>query len=98
MSSTDLREIIPAAVFSRVETLFVPIGEHQWGRYDRDANTVILHDKQESGDADLYDLAAVHTYLNGGNVQALRTENMPVDEGLAATFRFPANVEAEVQH
>lgn len=98
MASTDLREIIPAAVFSRVDTLFVPIGAYQWGSYDRDANTVTLHDKQESGDVDLYDLAAVQTFLNGGNVQALRTENMPVEEGLAATFRFPANVEAEVQH
>ncbi|HMB91763.1 MAG TPA: hypothetical protein VKP65_13005 [Rhodothermales bacterium] len=97
MASTDLQEILPAAIYSRIDTLFVPIGEHQWGRYDRDSNTVTLHDKQEAGDEDLYDLAAVHTYLNGGTVQALQIENMPTENGLAATFRFPAQVEAEVQ-
>ena len=97
MASTDLQEILPAAIYSRVDTLFVPIGAHQWGQYNRDSNTVTLHEKQESGDEDLYDLAAVHTYLNGGSVQALQAENMPVENGLAATFRCPAQVEAEVQ-
>jgi hypothetical protein len=98
LASTDLKEVIPAAYFSRVDTLFVPIGEHEWGRYDATSNEVYLHDTYESGDDDLLDLAAVHTYLNGGTVHALRRENMPTEATLAATFRYPADVEAAENH
>lgn len=94
MASDDLREIIPASVFSRVETLFVPIGQQQWGRYDAEQNAVELHDEQQKGDEDLLNFATVHAYLNGGTVHALRPENMPVESGLAATFRYPADVTA----
>lgn len=98
LASEDLKEIIPAAYFSRVETLFVPIGEHTWGRYDPDSNEVHLHETYQPGDDDLLDLAAVHTYLNGGTVHALRRETMPTEAPLAATFRYPANVEAAENH
>lgn len=94
LASGDLREIIPASVFSRVEMLFVPIGQQQWGRYDAEENAVEMHDEQQPGDEDLLNFATVHAYLNGGMVHALRPENMPVDSGLAATFRYPADVAA----
>lgn len=95
LASTDLREIVPAAFFSRVDTLFVPIGHHVWGHYDPDANRVAIADEKAQGVDDLLDLAAVQTYLKGGTVHALREENMPTDsEPLAALFRFPANVMA----
>lgn len=94
LASEDVKEIIPAAVFSRVDTLFVPIGVHLWGLYDPDDNAVTINETQQPGDNDLYDLAAVQTYLHGGTVHALRPENMPVESGLAATFRYPAQVEA----
>lgn len=93
--SDDIHEVLPAAVFSRVETLFVPVGSHLWGRYEMETNVIELHDEQAPGDDDLLDLAAVHTYLNGGAVHALRTENMPTDESIAATFRYPAEMTAE---
>jgi hypothetical protein len=91
LASAQLNEIVPASVFSRVNDLFVPIGEHRWGHYDEESNTVELHDGQETGDVDLLNFATVQTYLNGGTVHALQPENMP--EGgdlLAATFRYPA--------
>ncbi len=94
MASSDVKEIIPAAVFSRVETLFVPIGHHLWGHYDPSINAVTIHQEHQAGDEDLFDFAAVQTYLNGGTVHALQPENMPTDSGLAATFRYPAYVEA----
>lgn len=95
LASSDVKEIIPAAVYGRIDTLFVPIGKHLWGRYDADNNAVEIHDDHRAGDDDLLDLAAVHTYLNGGTVHALKPENMPADFGLAALFRFPADVHAE---
>ena len=94
LASHDLREIIPASVFSRVQTLFVPIGQHQWGRYDAEENAVQLHEDQQPEDDDLLNLATVHTYLNGGTVHALQPGNMPVEASLAATFRYPADVSA----
>lgn len=93
MASSDVKEIIPAAVFRRVDTLFVPIGQHLWGQYDAATNSVMIHEEQQASDEDLYDFAAVQTYLNGGTVHAMRPENMPA-VGLAATFRYPAHVEA----
>lgn len=95
-TSDDLKEIVPAAVFSMIEDIFVPVGRQAWGRYDPNSNTVTIHDTQKTGDYDLLDLAAVHTFLNGGSVHALKPENMPVNASLAATFRFPARVAAEV--
>jgi hypothetical protein len=91
LTSSDLSEIIPAAVYGRIDTLFVPIGEHLWGRYDSEEQDVSFHESYEAGDDDLLDLAAVHTYLNSGTVHALRRENMPVPSPLAATFRYPVH-------
>ena len=94
LASTDLKEIIPASVFGRVGTLFVPVYKHVWGSYDPDANAVAIHDERQPDDIDLLNLAAVHVYLNGGQVHALRPDNMPTTNHLAAQFRYPADVEA----
>ncbi len=94
LASSDVKEIIPAAVCSRIDTLFVPIGEHLWGHYDANSNAVAIHDEHQAGDDDLFDFAAVQTYLHGGTVHALQPDNMPSNTGLAATFRYPAHVEA----
>ena len=91
LASDDFNEIVPASAFSRVHDLFVPIGEHRWGHYNEEANTVEVHDGQKAGDADLLNFATVQTYLNGGTVHALKPENMPAKgQLLAATFRYPA--------
>ena len=94
LASDDFHEIIPGCAFSRVETLFVPIGTYRWGQFDPDSNTVQLRDDRQSGDEDLLDYAAVHAHLNGATVYALQPENMPGGRAIAATFRFEANVHA----
>ncbi len=95
LGSNDIHEIVPGAVFGRIDTLFVEIGAHIWGRYDQEANRLELHDDYQPADEDLLDLAAVHTFMQGGTVHALQTDRMPADNGLAATFRYPADVAAE---
>lgn len=94
LASDDFHEIIPAAVYSRIDTLFVPVGHHRWGRYDAARNSVELHDEQQPGDEDLLNYAAVHAHLNGATVHALRPEKMPNGVSLAATFRYAADVTA----
>jgi len=95
MASDDFHEIIPGCAYSRVDTLFVPIGEYRWGRFYPDTNTVEVHETQQSGDGDLLNYAAVKAYLNGATVHVLRPEKMPEGRSIAATFRFQADVSAQ---
>jgi hypothetical protein len=86
--TTDLNEIVPAAYFHRVDTLFVPVGIQQWGLFDEGSSRVDLHEEQEPGDEDLLDFAAVHTLKNGGKVYAVQPGEVPDDAPLAAVFRY----------
>lgn len=95
MASDDFHEVIPGCAYSRVDTLFVPVGEHRWGRFDSDTNTVQVHETQQPGDGDLLNYAAVSAYLNGATVHALTPEKMPGGRSIAATFRYQADVAAE---
>ncbi|MFP4348702.1 MAG: hypothetical protein ACLFQY_10485 [Desulfococcaceae bacterium] len=90
-ASQDLRAIIPAAYFSRIDLLFVTTQVRQWGKYDPEADTLDLHDREEPGDQDMLDFAAVYTLLNGGTVYAVPPKEMPAEGAhAAALFRFPA--------
>lgn len=87
-TSQDVREIVSAAYYQRVDCLFVAVGLQQWGTFAPDTNTVELHDVAESGDEDLLDLAATHALLNGGTVYAVESENLPSRSSVAAIFRY----------
>ena len=87
-SSHDLKEIIPASSFGRVEVLFCAIGIQQWGQFDPERDSVDLHDSKQPGDEDLFDFAAVQTLLHGGTVYGIEPETMPDGAPLAALFRY----------
>jgi hypothetical protein len=72
--STDLREIVPAALEGRVRVLFVTPERSDWGAFDPSSGRVDLHDDQQPGDWDLTDLAAAETLLHGGIVHAVDDE------------------------
>lgn len=95
LASDDFHEIIPACAYSRVETLFVPIGQYRWGRFDPDTNTVEVHESQQPGDGDLLNYAALKSYLSGATVHVLPPEDMPGGRSVAAIFRYRADVKAE---
>lgn len=86
--SGDIREIVPAAYYGKVETLFVALENHQWGSFDPDSNTINLRQEAAPGDEDLLDSAAVQTLLYGGTVYAMGSEKMPDETRLAAVFRY----------
>lgn len=88
LASTEAEAIVPAAHYRRVESLFVTPAAQAWGRFDPGTGTVIRHDQPEPEDEDLYDLAAVQTYLNGGSVYAVTPDKMPTDAPIAAVFRY----------
>jgi len=90
-ASNNIREILPASYYGRVETLFVAIGHQQWGTFDRITNTVNLHVNPEPGDEDLLDLAAAQTLSHGGTVYAVDAEKVPDDQThgpIVAVFRY----------
>lgn len=87
-ASQDLREIVPAAHYGRVETLFVAVGRQQWGVFEPDTNTVHLHSEANPDNEDLLDTAAIQTLLKGGAVYAVEPANMPDDAPIAAIFRY----------
>lgn len=87
-ASHDIREIISAAYYQRIESLVVAVGEENWGHFDPETNTVDIHSEPQPNDDDLLNFAAVYTFLNGGQVYAVPREEVPDQAPLAAIFRY----------
>ncbi len=87
-AANTLERIIPAAIQGRVETLFVAAGVQQSGVFNPATNEIEIHDKQESGDEHLLDLAVVQTYLKGGTVYVVEPEKVPGGTYAAAVLRY----------
>ena len=88
IASNNIKEIISAAYYQRVDSLLVAVGQQQWGLFDPTSETVYLHQEEETGDEDLLDFAAAHTLLNGGRVYAVPPEQVPYSTPVAAIFRY----------
>jgi hypothetical protein len=87
-ATNNIKEIIPAAYYHRVDTLFVSVSEQKWGKFDSENTIVELHTEPEPDDEDMLDFAAVHTLLNGGIVYTLESQDMPNGSTVAAIFRY----------
>jgi hypothetical protein len=87
-TSRDIQEIVSAAHYARIDTLFVAVGLHRWGTFNADNNTIEVHGEAQPGDEDLLDAAAVHTLLNDGTIYAVQPEAVPDGAPAAAIFRF----------
>jgi hypothetical protein len=88
LANSDLIAVVKAAVFGQVETLFVPLGVHTWGRFDTEKNEVFLAKEPGPEDEDLFDYAVSETILNSGQVFAVPPERMPGKGGIAAILRY----------
>ncbi len=90
-SSHDIREIAPAAIDGRIDTLFVAKGAHQWGTINMEDHTVQLHDEPQDNDQCLVNKSAVQTVLNGGQAYFVEKESLPEESAearMAAVFRW----------
>jgi hypothetical protein len=88
LASANLKTVVKAANFGRVDTLFVPLGVQRWGRYDTQENKVTLDAKSAPENEDLLDFAAMHTLFNSGKVYAVHSDKLPGDGELAAILRY----------
>jgi hypothetical protein len=89
LASSELGAIVTGAINGRVDTLFVPVGVQQWGRFDPASNTIEVYEDNRPGAQDLLDLAALHTIANSGVVYAVEPEDVPDSGYAAAIFRYP---------
>ncbi|WP_353931236.1 hypothetical protein WJM97_01090 [Okeanomitos corallinicola TIOX110] len=85
---SDIKTIVPAAYYQRIDSLFVAVDQQQWGKFDLDNTTLDLHKEPEPDDKDMLDFAAIHTLLNGGRVYTLTSEEMPNGTNVAAILRY----------
>jgi hypothetical protein len=88
LTSTDIREILPAGAHGRIGLLFIAAGRRNVGRFDSANGTVELYGRTEAAGEDLLETAAIQTFLNGGSVYILTPEKMPEAGDLAAVFRY----------
>ncbi len=87
-TSSDVKEVIPAAYYGRIEQLFVAVGVQQWGSFDPQSSELEIHPDTQPGDEDLLNSAAIQTLLNGGEVYAVEPDEVPGSAPLAAVFRY----------
>lgn len=87
-ASDDFQEVLDAAHYGRVATLFLSVGVEIWGNYDENEGTITLHEEAQPGDQDLLDLAAAQTIMTGGTVYTVEAEEAPGEGPLAAIFRW----------
>jgi hypothetical protein len=89
-ASSDLQTVVMAAYDGQVDTLFVPVGQQQWGHVDVQRHTVKLHSDPTPESDDLLDSAALFTLMNSGTVYAVEHDHMPESDAvISALFRYP---------
>lgn len=86
---TDIKSILRMAVQGRVDTLFVPRDDDLYGTYDMDSNEVEVDDTPESPHPSLINIAAIYTFLQGGNIYAMNRTELPDEKSRAnALLRY----------
>lgn len=86
--STDMIEIVKGAYFGKVDTLFVPMGFHQYGYFDAEKNQVETTNQSTGESVDLINLAAISAIKNGSTLYGLPPSEVPNNSSLAAIYRY----------
>lgn len=88
-SSSDIREIVPAAVMGKIDTLFINTNADIFGVYDPENNTVIINEEHTLSNASLINLTAKKVFEQGGFVYLLENHEMPDGStDINALFRY----------
>lgn len=84
---TDIKNVVLAAVYHQVETLFVLPSPPIWGKYVPEGHQVVVHKAAEAEDEELVNLAVVHTLHNHGAAYLVKQNELPDVTALAAILR-----------
>jgi hypothetical protein len=88
-AATDLTDVARAATFGAVDTLLVDIDTSLPGYVDDDSGAVTRDDADDASNYGVVDEIARRVLLSGGRVLALRREDIPQQEPVAAILRYP---------
>ena len=88
LASNNVSEIVPAAYYGRVESLFVSKDDELWGTFDPRTSAVAVHTVAEPSDDDLLDVAATQTFFRNGAVYVVERAEVPGEELSAAVYRY----------
>lgn len=87
-TATEITEIVKAAYYGQIETLFVRSGFVQYGKLDDDTKEASLETDNTPDNVDLVNVAAVETYAKNGAVFILEEDAMPLQTSIAAILRY----------
>jgi hypothetical protein len=85
--SSDLADILGAAMEGRIDTLLLKEDAELWGLFDASEHSVTVQE-DPTGAVELYDLAARHTILGSGHAYLLPAEEMIGGGPIAAIYRY----------
>lgn len=88
-TSSDEREVIPAAFYQKIDTLFVSEDATLWGSFNLKDNHLELKPEQTNGEHDMVNAAIGRTLQSGGRVFVTNQNRMPKRGAkLAAVMRY----------
>ena len=87
-ATTKPEEIVKAARYARVDTLFLTGIDRLWGQFDESQDRVVAHGSAGDRDIDLLDFAALMTLRQGGSVMLVAPEALPPPGVSAAILRY----------
>jgi len=87
-ASDRFSEVLKAACRGQVDVLFAAADTQCWGTFDAQSGELDRHEEAQPEDIDLLDVAAMQTFLQGGNVYILGEEKMPAETSAAAVYRY----------
>jgi hypothetical protein len=87
-ATTKPEEIVKAARYARIDTLFLTGDDHLWGWFDEPGDRIVAHGSGAEGDIDLLDFSALMTLRQGGSVTLVAREALPPPGLSAAILRY----------
>jgi hypothetical protein len=87
-TAVDIDNIITAAYFQRIHTLFAAEDVSIWGTFNSEENKVKIEGEQSFKNEELINFAASHTFINGGQVFIIPKDKIPGDSNMAAILHY----------
>ncbi|MBD3168845.1 MAG: hypothetical protein GF307_05140 [candidate division Zixibacteria bacterium] len=87
-STSDLSRIVKDSHAGKIDTLLVDPHLEKFGGYNKDDNSVTVHDNKKDGDEDLVDAVFRQTVLHDGNVHVIEPDTLDSGQRIAAILRY----------
>ena len=86
--SCDIKEVVKASNYGKIDELFILSDKPVWGIYDEKTNKIEFHDKPGPETDELLNSAAINTINSGGEVFMMNYLDKKFDKPLAARLRY----------